>query len=136
MVFLFESRGFPGYLLKGMQMLKPNVLRRKKDFSTIYNKGKSVGERYVVLFYRKNNLPYNRKSFLASKKVGNSVKRNRARRLMKESYRELETNLGSGYDLIWIARNTICNLKCADVKKSMEAAAKKSGILNRAKDNR
>lgn len=117
----------------GMQMLKPNVLRRKKDFSTIYNKGKSVGEKYVVLFYRKNNLPYNRKSFLASKKVGNSVKRNRARRLMKESYREIEANLESGYDLIWIARNTISNLKCADVKKSIEAAAKKSGILNRGK---
>lgn len=109
-------------------MLKPNVLRRKKDFTTIYNKGKSIGEKYVVLFYRKNNLDYNRTAFLASKKVGNSVLRNRARRLMKESYRELEKNLESGYDLIWIARNTICNLKCADVKKSMEAAIRKSGI--------
>lgn len=109
-------------------MLKPNVLRKKKDFSTIYNKGKSIGERYVVLFFRKNNLTYNRTAFLASKKVGNSVLRNRARRLMKESYREFEKNLDNGYDLIWIARNTICNLKCADVKKSMEAAVKKSGI--------
>ena len=109
-------------------MLKPNVLRKKKDFSAIYNKGKSVGERYVVLFYRKNNLEFNRTAFLASKKVGNSVSRNRARRLMKESYRDLEESLKSGYDLIWIARNTICNLKCADVKKSMEAAIKKSGM--------
>ena len=109
-------------------MLKPNVLRKKKDFTAIYNKGKSVGERYVVLFYRKNRLDYNRKAFLASKKVGNSVTRNRARRLMKESYRDLKENMETGYDLIWIARNTICDLKCADVKKSMEAALKKSGI--------
>ena len=116
---------------KGMQMLKPNVLRKKKDFTAIYNKGRSIGEKYVVLFTRKNNLEYNRTAFLASKKVGNSVSRNRARRLMKESYRELEQNLDSGYDLIWIARNTICNLKCADVKKSMEAAVKKSGIKKR-----
>lgn len=50
---------------------------------------------------------------------------------MKESYRELEQKLECGYDLIWIARNTICNLKCADVKKSMEAASKKSGILKK-----
>jgi len=112
-------------------MLKPNVLRRKKDFSAIYNKGRSIGERYVVLFCKKNNLDYNRTAFLASKKVGNSVLRNRARRLMKESYRELEKNLVSGYDLIWIARNTINNLKCADVKKSMESALKKSGIPKR-----
>jgi ribonuclease P protein component len=117
--------------VKGMQMLKPNVLRKKKDFTAIYNKGKSIGERYVVLFTRKNNLEYNRTAFLASKKVGNSVSRNRARRLMKESYRDLKQNLDSGYDLIWIARNTICNLKCADVKKSMEAALRKSGIKRR-----
>ena len=112
-------------------MLKPNVLRRKKDFSAIYNKGKSIGERYGVLFYKKNDLAYNRTAFLASKKVGKSVLRNRARRLMKESYREFEQNLESGYDLIWIARNTINNLKCADVKKSMKTALKKSGILKR-----
>jgi ribonuclease P protein component len=111
-------------------MLKPNVLRKKKDFSEIYNKGKSIGERYVVLFVRKNNLDYNRTAFLASRKVGNSVSRNRARRLMKESYRALKQNLDKGYDLIWIARNTIVDLKCADVKKSMEAALKKSGIRN------
>ncbi len=112
-------------------MLKPNVLRRKKDFSVIYNKGKSIGERYVVFFYKKNNLSYNRTAFLASKKVGNSVIRNRARRLMKESHRELKENETIGYDMIWIARNTIVKLKCADVKKSMEAALKKSGILKK-----
>ena len=131
MVFLFRTLESFTNLLKGKQMLKPNVLRKKKDFTAIYNKGKSIGERYVVLFLKKNNLAYNRTAFLASKKVGNSVLRNRARRLMKESYRELEKNLDSGYDLIWIARNTICNMKCADVKKSMEAALKKSGLIKR-----
>ncbi|HML35851.1 MAG TPA: ribonuclease P protein component [Bacillota bacterium] len=115
-------------------MLKPNVLRKKKDFAAIYNKGKSIGDRYVVLFIRKNDLTFNRTAFLASKKVGNSVSRNRARRLMKESYRELEQNLDSGYDLIWIARKTICNLKCADVKKSMESALRRSGIKKRKTD--
>ena len=33
-------------------MLKRNVLRKKSDFSAIYNKGKSIGDRYVVLFYQ------------------------------------------------------------------------------------
>lgn len=112
-------------------MLRPNVLRKKKDFSTVYSKGRSVGERYVVLFYRRNRLPYNRTAFLASKKVGKSVQRNRARRLMKESVRDLQGDLKTGYDLIFIARNTICNLKCADVKKSIEAALKKSGLLDK-----
>lgn len=111
-------------------MLKPNVLRNDKDFTTIYKKGKSVGERYVVLFYKKNELPYNRTAFLASKKVGNSVARNRARRLLKESYRELEGNIKTGYDMIIIARNTIVGVKCGDVKKSLESAFRKSKLIN------
>jgi len=112
-------------------MLKKTVLRKKSDFSLLYNKGKSVNDRYVVLFLKKNGLPYNRIAFLASKKVGNSVVRNRARRLMKESYREIKEHMDIGYDFIFIARKTICNLKCADVKKSMEAAIKRAGALKR-----
>jgi len=110
-------------------MLKKTVLRRKSDFSNIYKKGKSVGERCVVIFVRKNGLPYNRIAFLASKKVGNSVKRNRARRLMKESYREIRETIAEGYDIVFIARNTICGLKCVDVKRSMESAVRKAGVI-------
>jgi ribonuclease P protein component len=110
-------------------MLKKEVLRRDRDFSSIYKKGKSVGDKFVVVFSKKNNLPYNRTAFLASKKVGNAVARNRARRLMKESYRSLCDQLVPGYDLIFIARNTINNSKCADVKKSIEAATKRAGLL-------
>jgi len=109
-------------------MLKKTVLRRKSDFKLIYGKGKSVGERYVVLFVKENGLGYNRTAFLASKKVGGSVERNRARRLMKESYREIRETIAEGYDVIFIARKTINDLKCADVKKSMEAAVRKTGL--------
>ena len=112
-------------------MLKKNVLRKKSDFSSIYNKGKSVGDRFVVLFYRKNNLPYNRTGFLASKKVGNSVKRNRARRLMRESYRHIQDKLPSGYDFIIIARNTINDKKCNEVEKSIFSAFKRTGVLKK-----
>ena len=112
-----------------MIMLKNNVLRKEKDFSAIYKKGKSVGDRYIVLFYRNNRLGYNRTGFLASKKVGNSVKRNRAKRLMKESYRSLEKKLPEGYDFIIIARNTICGKKMADVAKSLFSAFKSAGVI-------
>jgi len=114
-------------------MLKPNVLRKKKDFSTLYSRGKSVGDKYVVLFYKKNGLTYNRVAFLASKKVGNSVFRNRARRLMKESYRELQNEFRIGFDLIIIGRNTINGVKCQEVFKSLKSAANRGKLLETGK---
>ncbi len=112
-------------------MLKKTVLRGKSNFSKIYNKGKSVGGRFVVIFYLKNNLPYNRVAFLASKKVGNSVARNRARRLMKESVRLLNLSIETGYDVIYIARNTITTAKCIDVQKSIEKSLNKTGVIKK-----
>jgi ribonuclease P protein component len=112
-------------------MLKPDVLRNKKDFSALYGKGKSAGGKYVVLFYRKNNLGHNRRAFLASKKVGDSVRRNRARRLMKENYRLLLGRLPTGYDILFIARKQAADkgVKCGEVGNSMRALLRKSGLL-------
>lgn len=110
-------------------MLKKEVLRNKSDFSRIYQKGKSIGDRYVVLFFKKNGLGYKRTAFLASKKVGNSVQRNRARRLMRECWRDLSDRFPDGYDYIIIARNTINGRKCPEVRGSLESAFRKSGLI-------
>ncbi len=117
-------------------MLKKDILRRKDDFNTIYRKGKSLGDRYVVLFYRKNDLSYNRTAFLASKKVGNSVERNRARRLMKENYRSLRDSIRPGYDIIFIARNTINGMKAYDVGRSMKCALKRAKLSAHQRDEK
>ena len=112
-------------------MLKRNVLRDKKDFSRIYTRGKSIGDKYVVLFYKENGLAFNRTAFLASKKVGNSVQRNRSRRLLRESFRNIQPFLPEGFDFIIIARNTILGKKCEDVEKSLYSAFKRTGALKK-----
>ena len=112
-------------------MRKKEKQKKKDDFQAIYKAGKSVPERYIVLFYRKNDLPYSRTAFLASKKVGNSIQRNRAKRLMKESYRLNAEKFLEGYDLIFIARNTINGKKQKDVEKSLLNAAKREKVTGR-----
>ncbi len=109
-------------------MLKKEVLRKQKDFSSIYKSGRSVPDRYVVLFYKKNDLSYNRTAFLASKKVGNSVQRNRAKRLMKECYRLNSEKFSEGFDLIFIARNSINGRNYRDVERSVLNAARRGKI--------
>ena len=109
-------------------MPKNEVLSGSRNFSKVYNKGKSVGDRFVVVFYKKNGLDHNRVAYLASKKVGNAVTRNRARRLMKESVRTMKPIKSQGYDIIFIVRNTIKGRKCKEVQNSIKRALKKCGI--------
>ena len=106
------------------KMRKRSVLNRQKDFDAVYKKGKSQASKHVVLFYRKNSRDYSRISFLASKKVGNSVQRNRARRLMKEALRLSDEVISPGYDLIVIARKPITEAKLDDVMRSLKSALK------------
>ncbi len=114
-------------------MLNEKVLRNKTDFDKLYKQGKSVGDKYVVVFVRPNGKEIVRTAFLASKKVGNSVERNRARRLMKESYRLSLADVLKGVDVVFIARNTIKDKKQKEVERSMNAALTKVGILYKKK---
>lgn len=114
-------------------MLKKEVLRKNEDFKKIYRRGKSVGDRFVVFFYMKNGLDYSRHAFLASKKVGNSVQRNRAKRLMKESWNNIHQDLPEGYDYILIARNTINGKKQPEVENSLRSAVRRSILKDKEK---
>jgi ribonuclease P protein component len=108
---------------------RPDILRYKRDFDRLYSKGKSSGDKYIVVFYISNGHDYSRKAFLASKKVGGAVARNRARRLMKESFRKLEQEIKPGKDILMIARKTIIDTCQAEVEASMRKALIKSGLM-------
>jgi ribonuclease P protein component len=107
----------------------PDVLRDKRDFDRLYKKGAKAHGRYLVVIFIKNGRGYNRRAFLASKKVGKAVARNRARRLMREAYRSLTPRLRSGYDILFIARNTILDADCAEVTKAMKSSLAKGGLF-------
>ena len=108
---------------------RPEVLRFKRDFDRIYKSGRSKGDKYVVVLHRANGLGHSRRAFLASRKVGGAVTRNRARRLMKESFRKMENEIKPGTDILFIARSTIAGTGCAAVEASMRQALRKSGLL-------
>ncbi len=119
-----------GLFVKGeIKLKKPETLRKREDFTNLYRRGKSSNGKHLVILYIKNGLSYNRKAFLASKKVGNSVCRNRARRLMKEAFRSTEAELPLGYDFLLIARSAAAEAKCADVETSLRSALRRAGFI-------
>ena len=79
-------------------------LKKNRDFQTVYNKGKSLANSYLVMYVMDNGLEKNRLGISVSKKVGNSVVRHRLTRLIRESYRLSEEHFRSGIAIIVIAR--------------------------------
>jgi len=57
----------------------------------------------MKLFILKNGLPHNRIAFTFTRKYGNAVERNRSRRLSREVYRDLKSELITGYDFLLLA---------------------------------
>ena len=105
------------------------TLRKQSDFSRVYKQGKSKGSRFAVILYRRNGLKFTRTAFVASKKVGNSVQRNRARRLMRAAYRAIEPNVKSGYDIIFVARAAIKGCMEPEVERQLKKTLEGAGIL-------
>ncbi len=80
-------------------------IRKTKEFLNVYKRGKSVVTKNVVMYYKKNNINNNRLGISVSKKVGKAVVRNRAKRLIKEAFREQNIPVNSfGYDIVFVAR--------------------------------
>lgn len=89
-------------------MKKVISLKKNQSFRLVYNKGKSIANRLIVMFVLPNDLGFNRIGFSVSKKVGKSVVRSRVTRLLRESMRLSQNKVKKGYDIIILAR-TSCN---------------------------
>ena len=81
-------------------------LKKNRDFQTVYRKGTSYANKYLVMYALGNRSEQNRLGISVSKKVGNSVVRHRLTRLIRESYRLNEELFHSGWDLVVVSRVT------------------------------
>ena len=105
-------------------------LKSNRDFQKVYNNGKSLANKYLVMYVLKNDLNENRFGISVSKKVGNSVVRHRITRLIRESYR-LNCNLfESGYDIVVIDRITAKGKSYKDICSALIHLGKIHNIVS------
>ena len=110
-------------------MDKKHRLRSNDDFKEVYKKGKNYWNRNLVLYAMKNDLNCTRIGFSVTKKIGNSVIRNRIRRRMKEICRQNLNNIGVGYDIIFIPKKNVVDMEYRDLNNAILHILKKSNLL-------
>ena len=117
-------------------------LRGSQDFQKVYQRGKRYDGVLMTAFVLPNNLSHNRFGVTASRKaIGNAVKRNRTKRLLKETFRLKRSSLFGllqRYDWVINAKRRLPSLKVAAAIEEFEklvARVAKEEIKGRASHN-
>jgi ribonuclease P protein component len=92
-------------------------LRKGGEFDAVFNRGTRLEGRLFALVAAPNRLRYDRLGLAVSRRVGGAVQRNRARRLLRESFRRLGPRPGPGVDLVVVARTEIVGCGQAEVDR-------------------
>lgn len=110
--------------------MKSKTLKQNKDFRRLYYRGKSKASSCIVTYVMKNRSGETSYGITTGKKIGNAVKRNRARRLIRAAFSELEHRLNNSYDIVFVARTRTSQVKMQEVKAQMEEQLKALGALD------
>ena len=105
------------------------ALSKSEDFKSLI-KGKKITNKYVTIFFsvligkNKNKLNI---SFVAKKKIGNAVKRNKIKRRLKNIINDAVKKISIKFDYSYlvIAKPTMLNNKYTNIKETLFQSFKK-----------
>lgn len=91
--------------------------------------GKSYAHPLVVLQSVSNELEFSRAGVLVGRSIGNAVRRNRAKRRLREAIRPLLSHIRPGYDLLFIARWPLNDAPFHELQAAVILLLQKAGHL-------
>ena len=109
-------------------------LTRSTDFKRVRRSGKSYAHPLVVLYVLKSDVPETHVGVSAGLAVGNAVKRNRAKRLLRAAMNDLIPVTVPGSDLLLIARSPLPAANVHQTREALSILLKRAGLLSHAQD--
>jgi len=102
-------------------------LKRSEEFQAVFANKRSVADHNLVIYAARNGTSETRVGLAVGKKVGNAVKRNHWKRMLREAFRLSREELPGGYDLVLLPRRGV-EPELAGLRKSL---VKLAGRLDR-----
>ncbi len=104
-------------------------LHLKCDYARAFTQKRSAADGAFVVYVAENGLSWSRLGLSVSRRLGNAVTRNYARRRIREAFRRVKYDIPQGLDVVCVARhgaiNKKTNLQQAMIKLVNKAAARR-----------
>ena len=107
-------------------------LKQGRDFARVRREGERSVNGCVIANWRR--LPPgmgSRLGVITAGKIGGAVVRNRARRLLRESFRLHQHDLAQSVEVVLVARPSIVGKDFSDVERDFLTIFRKAGLLKR-----
>lgn len=89
--------------------LRPHErILRRPEFERVYDRGRKVHGQFGIIFLLANGLTVARLGIAATRKFGNAVERNRAKRLIRDVFRR--NKIAPGFDTVVIPKRALLDV--------------------------
>ena len=116
---------------KRLRLRRASRLAQSRDFARVRLQGQRLAQGCLIANW--NKLPDGAPTKLGvvtSKKIGGAAARSRARRLLRESFRQHQHELAQPVELVLVGRPSIAGRDFAGVEKDFLTALQRAGLMN------
>ena len=99
-------------------------IRRRSDFQRVYERGVRVHGRLATFFVLPTGFPVGRLGIAATRKIGGAVRRNRAKRLIREVFRQ--NKIAPGFDLVVVPKRDLLDATFAAIEAEYQQHVERS----------
>ena len=108
-------------------------IKQGRDFSRIRQEGRRLASGCLIAnWHRAPSQAVPRLGVVTSRRIGNAVVRNRARRWLREAFRLHRHSLAQSVDLVLVARPSIAEKDFAAVERDFLKTLRHAGLLTKA----